>query len=59
MLVVLRRRIKMSVVVLTLAAVPAFAESPAPASQDPPASEATSITLPTIEVIRALRVELT
>jgi hypothetical protein len=48
-LFVLRRRIKMSGVVLTLAAVPAFAESPAP--QDPPASEGTSITLPTIEVI--------
>src|ERR1700736_1486475 len=46
-----RGRAKMSAVILTLAAVPAFAESPAPASQDPPASEATSITLPTIEVI--------
>jgi outer membrane receptor protein involved in Fe transport len=46
-----RRRAKMGAVVMTLAAVPAFAESPAPASQDPPASEATSFTLPTIEVI--------
>jgi outer membrane receptor protein involved in Fe transport len=45
------RQTKMSAVLLALAAVPAFAESPAPASQDPPASEATSITLPTIEVI--------
>src|SRR2546427_1517877 len=46
-----RGRTKMSAVVLTITAVPAFAESPAPALQDPPASEATSITLPTIEVI--------
>ena len=49
-LFVLGRRIKMSAVVLTLAAVPAFAESSAPAPQDPPASEAASLTLPTIEV---------
>jgi hypothetical protein len=51
MLFALRGRAKMSAVVLTFAAVAAFAESPAPASQDPPASEATSFTLPTIEVI--------
>jgi outer membrane receptor protein involved in Fe transport len=48
-----RRQTKMSSVsvVLALATVPAFAESPALASQDPPASEATSVTLPTVEVI--------
>jgi outer membrane receptor protein involved in Fe transport len=46
-----RGRVKMSAVVISLAATPALAETPAPASQDPPASEATSITLPTIEVI--------
>jgi hypothetical protein len=41
----------MSAFVLTLAVVPALAESPAPAPQDPADSDATSITLPTIEVI--------
>jgi outer membrane receptor protein involved in Fe transport len=46
-----RGRVKMSAVVISLAATPALAETPAPASQDPAASEATSITLPTIEVI--------
>ena len=46
-----RGRVKMSAVVISLAATPALAETPAPASQDPTASEATSITLHTIEVI--------
>ena len=49
MLIALLRRTKVTTVVLILAVVPAFAESPAP--QDLPASEGTSITLPTIEVI--------
>ena len=36
---------------LTIAAAPAFAESPTPAPQDPAAAGTTSITLDTVEVI--------
>ena len=43
-------RAKMSAVVLTLAAAPAFAESPAPVPQSSADAE-TSITLDTVEVI--------
>jgi TonB dependent receptor len=46
-----RRGTKFTVVVLALAATPAFAESPAQAPQDPADIGTTSITLPTIEVI--------
>jgi hypothetical protein len=44
-------RAKISAVVLTLAAAPAFAESPTPAPQDPAAAGTTSITLDTVEII--------
>jgi hypothetical protein len=46
-----RRRTKMSAIVLTLAAVPAFAESPAPEPRNSGDTATTSITLPAIEVI--------
>jgi hypothetical protein len=46
-----RGRAKMSDVVLTLAAAPAFAESPAPAPQASADAGTTSITLDTIEII--------
>jgi hypothetical protein len=44
-------RPKICVLALTIAAAPAFAESPTPATQDPAAAGATSITLDTVEVI--------
>jgi hypothetical protein len=44
-------RPKISVLALTLAAAPAFAESPTPAPQDAAAAGTTSITLDTVEVI--------
>ena len=46
-----RKRVKTAAAVLTLAAVPAWAESPAPSTRDPANAGATSITLPEIEVI--------
>jgi hypothetical protein len=46
-----RRRAKMSAVIISLAAAPAFAESPAPASQAPADAATTTITLNTIEII--------
>jgi TonB dependent receptor len=51
MLIALLRRTKVTTVVLILAVVPAFAESPAPVPQASADTGATSITLPTIEVI--------
>ncbi|MBO0734140.1 MAG: ligand-gated channel, partial [Methylocapsa sp.] len=51
MLVTPRKRIKTAAFVLALTAVPAFAESPGQAPQDPAGSEAAPIALPTIEVM--------
>ncbi len=51
MLFVPRGRVKMSTVVLTLAATPAFAESPAPPSQASTDAGTATITLETLEVI--------
>ena len=51
MLFALFARPKISVLALTIAAAPAFAESPTPAPQDPAAAWTTSITLDTVEVI--------
>jgi outer membrane receptor protein involved in Fe transport len=51
MLRALLRRTKIAAGVLILAAVPALAENPAPASQDPADSPTTSLALPEIEVI--------
>ncbi|MGH6799839.1 MAG: hypothetical protein ACRECZ_00215, partial [Methylocella sp.] len=44
-------RAKIYACVIAIAAAPAFAESPAPPPRDPAPAGATSITLPTIEVI--------